>query len=172
MDIRKEVSKKLSKTGAVKVANLIGCDKRLFKQLVDIMLEEDNESAPQAAWTMSFCVKQCPEVVYPYLKILIENLNKKNLHDAVKRNTVRELQHISIPEKLLGAAANVCFRYLSSGMEAIAIRAFSITVLCNICKQQPDLKHELKLVLEEQMRNGEPAIISRGKKAMKFLSTL
>jgi hypothetical protein len=172
MKIEKELSNTISKSNAIKVASLIGCDGALFKQLVKILLDDNNPAAPQAAWTLSFCVQQCPEIIYTQLEVLIDNLYRKNLHDAVKRNMVREMQHIVIPEKLQGKAADICFKYLSSGTEAIAIRAFSITVLCNICKQQPELKNELQLILEEQMRNGEPAIISRGKKALKFLYTL
>ncbi|HNR19562.1 MAG: hypothetical protein IPJ79_12540 [Bacteroidetes bacterium] len=172
MNIEKELSKIISKSNAIKVASLIGCDDALFKQLIKVLLESNNTSAPQAAWTLSFCVQQCPEIIYPQLEVLIDNLYKKNLHDAVKRNTVRVMQYVTVPEKLQGKAADICFKYLSSGTEAIAIRAFSITVLCNICQQQPELSHELKLLLEEQMRNGEPAIISRGKKALKFLNTL
>lgn len=172
MIIEKELSRKISKSNAIKVANFIGCNGSLFKQLVKILLDDNNPAAPQAAWTLSFCVQQCPDVIYPHLEALIDNLYRKKLHDAVKRNTLREMQHINIPEKFQGKAADICFKFLSSGTEAIAIRAFSITVLCNICKQQPELKNELQLILKEQMRNGEPAITSRGKKALKFLTTL
>lgn len=172
MNIRHEVSSGLSKSNAIKVANYIGCDAKLFKQLVAIILENDIKIAPQAAWTLSCCVKQCPDIIYTQLEKLIDNLDKKNLHDAVKRNTVLVMQYIAIPEALQGKVANTCFRYLSSNKEAIAVRAFSMTVLYNICIQQPELKNELKLIVKEQMRNGEPAIVSRGKKVLNALGKI
>jgi hypothetical protein len=39
MKIEKELSNTISKSNAIKVASLIGCDGALFKQLVKILLE-------------------------------------------------------------------------------------------------------------------------------------
>jgi hypothetical protein len=45
-----------------------------------------------------------------------------------------------------------------------------MTVLANIARAEPDLKHEIKLVIEEMLPLGSGGIISRGKKVLKQLS--
>eukprot|EP01031_Cornospumella_fuschlensis_P001081 gene1081-1357_t len=71
---------------------------------------------------------------------MLLNLKQDNLHDAIKRNTIRVLQTVEIPEELHGIAADICFQYLSNHEEAVAIKAFSMTVLFNLSKHYPELK--------------------------------
>ena len=79
------------------------------------------------------------------------------------------LQFIQIPDKLLGEIATVCFHYLSSPAETIAVRVFSMTVLGNIAQKEPDLKNELELVIAQQVSHGSMGLCSRAKKVLMML---
>ncbi len=63
-------------------------------------------------------------------------------------------------------AATVCFDILASCTEPVANKVFSMTVLTNIAKHEPDIKHELKLLIEEQMTYSTAAFKSRAKTVM------
>ena len=65
---------------------------------------------------------------------------------------------------------DVCFRYFSSPTEAIAIKAFSITVLQKLAKLYPEIINEIKLIIEERWDYETPAFKSRAKKLLKEFS--
>jgi hypothetical protein len=77
------------------------------------------------------------------------------------------LQFIEIPKSLHGEVANTCFDYLHDRKEAIAVRAFSMTVLANIAKTSPDLKRELILLLEDILPYGSAGLVSRARNTLK-----
>ena len=63
--------------------------------------------------------------------------------------------------------ADLCFEYLQNPKIAVAIRVFSMTVLANVIEDQPDMKKELKLILEDQLPYGTAAFKNRGIKVLK-----
>ena len=103
---------------------------------------------------------------------LLKNLEKPRLHGSIKRNSIRLLQHISIPKKYQGQVMNFCFEYLESPTEEVAIKAFSITVLGNLAKQYPEIIPEVKLLIEDQLSQQTAAFKSRGKAFLKMVSKL
>ena len=73
-------------------------------------------------------------------------------------------------KKFHGQVMDVCFRYFSSPTEAIAIKAFSITVLQKLAKLYPEIINEIKLVIEERWDYETPAFKVRAKKLLKEFS--
>ena len=96
-------------------------------------------------------------------------LDKKDAHVAVKRNIMRLLQDIEIPQQLYGTLTDKCFTLLDP-KETIAVRVFSMTVLANIAKQEPDLKKELSIVIEDQLPYASAGFLSRAKQVLKELA--
>lgn len=165
MDIRAELLKEHSKQQAVKIASWIGDDTEAFDNLISLFLGKEYRVCQRAAWAMSICADANPQLIRPYIKKLVRNL-KKPVHDAVKRNTLRVLEKIEIPENNLGELADVCFDFLTRGNEPIAVKAYSIGILSNISKKEPALLQELKIILEDQLPYSGPAIKSRAKRVL------
>ena len=46
---------------------------------------------------------------------------------------------------------NLCFQYLESPNEAVAIKASSLTILGNLAKKYPDIISEIKLLIKTQI---------------------
>jgi hypothetical protein len=86
---------------------------------------------------------------------------------ALKRNVVRILQFAEIPRSLRGIAANLCFEFISSIDEPIAVRIFSMTVIANIAKEEPALKKELEIVIKKMLPYATAAFRARAKKVLK-----
>ena len=171
MDLRTALLQEYSKAQVLKIATYIGPDTQRFAQLMDLFLYADYRVAQRASWVVSHCVAAHPGLIQPYLSVLAQQLNKP-VSDTVKRNILRMLQDIPLPEALWGEVADSCFGFLMDAKAAIAIRVFSMTVLLHIVQQVPDLKHELKLVLEEQLPYGSAGFVNRAQKVLKALEKL
>jgi hypothetical protein len=169
MNLREEILKEHSKRQAIKIANWVGDDTERFEELLALFLKDEYRVTQRAAYAFGIVSDRYPHLVASYWGILIENLKKPVLHVAVKRNTVRLLQEAYIPEELLGTITDICFGYLASADEPIAIKAFSMRVLLNTARRYPEIKNELVLLIEDQLPNGSPGIVNRGKKILKQL---
>ncbi|MFA5834170.1 MAG: hypothetical protein WDA22_11915 [Bacteroidota bacterium] len=170
MSLESEILKENSKHQAVKVARWIGNDAQRFAELMRLLLAGEDRIALRCAWIMSHCADQYPEIIVPWISKLVRRAGEKGAHQAVQRNVVRVLQFIDIPRKHQGKVAILCFDFLQNLKIPIAVKAFSMTVLVNIAKNEPDLKHEIALVVEQMLPYGSAGIQSRAKKVLKQLA--
>ncbi len=169
MDLENYIKNTLYKEHVSVIVDYIGSDTRQFGKLMDLFFSKDNRLAQRAAWVMSHCVDKNNNLIPPYITKLIRNLYVSN-NDAIKRNTLRILQYIEIPKPLWGEMLEKCFDYLESNNEAIAIRAFAMTVAYNISQHVPEIKPELKALIEEIIIYGSAGLKSRGNKTLKKLA--
>jgi hypothetical protein len=168
MDIKKELLKGHSKPLTTRIVNYIRNDPKRFNLLVQTFLAGPYRLTQRAAWPLSICVQEHPELIKPHLKPVLKMLDRKDAHVAVKRNIMRLLQDIEIPKQFYGIITDKCFA-LMDPQEAIAVRVFSMSVLANIARHEPDLKRELKLIIEDQLPYGSAAYLSRAKRVLKII---
>jgi hypothetical protein len=169
MDIRKEILKEHSKTQTMKVVDYVGDSPHRFEALVSVFLLGPYRVTQRAAWPLAYCVERHPQLIGPHLKTILNHLKKPGIHDSVKRNTIRLLQFINIPKRLQGQVVDTCFQFLSSKKEPVAVRVFSMAVLVNIARHNPELNHELIVTIEDHLPFAKPAFTSRARKALKEL---
>ncbi len=170
MDIKAILSKDHSKTITDQVVAYVGDDPKRFSALVAVYLAGPYRITQRAAWPLSCCVVTHPELIEGHLSTILKFVKKPGNHEAVKRNTVRLLQFISIPKRFHGQIIDMCFGFLTDSKEPIAVKAFSMTVLANLVKGIPELKEELKIIIEDQMPYGSAGFKSRGSKVLKELA--
>lgn len=169
MNIRAALLKEHSKNQCNLIVKWVGNDQDKFDELFGLFLKDEYRVIQRAGWPVSYCVEKHPNLIQKHFSKLLKNLNKKGNHDAVKRNTIRLLQYVTIPEKFHGQVMDICFKYISSPTEAVAIKAFSITVLQNLARQYPEILNEIKLVIEERWDYETVAFKTRAKKLLKEL---
>jgi hypothetical protein len=172
LNLRNTILEIHSKAQANKIVKWIGDDKKRFAELVHLFLNDEYRVVQRCAWPLGDVAINHPELAKPYLGKFIKQLSKKELHPAVSRNVLRLLHFVEIPEKYRGEVVNACFEFLIKTEYPIAFKAYGMTVLLIITKQEPELKRELKVVIEEMMKQGSPAIRARGKFVLKELSRL
>jgi hypothetical protein len=165
--LEKLLAEEHSKQQCDRIVKYIGKDKLRFAELMRLFFKGEYRITQRAAWPLSNIVWLHPELISPYFKPLLDNLDKKGLHVAVVRNTVRLLQDVDIPEKYHGRVMNQCFAYVAAPETPIAVKAFSLTVLENLSKKYPDILPELKLLIEEQWDQAPPAFRSRARKILR-----
>lgn len=166
-NLREVILKEHSKAQCTKIVNWVGTSQQRFDALFKLFLNDEYRVVQRAAWPVSYCVIAHPQFISKHWLALIKNLQKPNLHNAVKRNSIRLLQDIAIPGKYQGSIMDICFNYVASPTEAVAVKAFSLTVLGNLAKQYPEILPEIKLVIEEQMPQQTAAFKSRAKTFLK-----
>ena len=169
MNLREEILKEHSKAQADKIVAWIGADQKRFNELFKLFTTDEYRVIQRSAWPLSNCVLLHPEFIKKNFAKLIENVKRTDVHDAVKRNTVRLLQKVDIPEKYRGDIMNICFDFIQSPEETVGVKAFALTVLQRLSKNYPDIIPELKLIIEEQLPHQTPAFKSRAKQFYKAL---
>ncbi|MEM6699078.1 MAG: hypothetical protein AAF599_11820 [Bacteroidota bacterium] len=168
MNIKTALLEEHSKAQALRISEYIGTSAERFDELMQCFFADDWRTNQCAAYTLNHVVDQQPALFAPYVEKSIENL-KTPKHDAVKRNTLRIFQYYDVPEKLQGVLVDLAFNFLASPKEPIAVRVFSMNVIFNVAKKEPDLLHELKILIEEGMPNGSAGFKSRGRKILAYI---
>jgi hypothetical protein len=169
MNLQQSLPDRYSQREFQKIIDWINGSPEHFTELMEIFFENNSRKNQYAASIMIHCVDKWDYLLTPYLEKLILNLQNESLKDATKRNTVRVLQEVKIPEKLHGILADICFKYLQNPSEAVAIKVFSMTIINNLSKDYPELKEELKFILEEQLPFQSAGFRSRAGKILKDL---
>lgn len=164
MNLRETILAEHSKANCTRIVTWVGDSQTRFDELFNLFLNSEYRITQRAAWPLSYCVINHPGFISKHFTKLVKNLHKPKLHDSIKRNTVRLLQHIDIPQKFHGEIMDICFKYISSPDEAVAIKAFSLTILQNLAKQYPEIKNEVKLIVEERWEYETAAFKTRAKK--------
>ena len=167
MNLRETILAEHSKANCTKIVKWVGDSQVRFDELFNLFLNSEYRVNQRAAWPLSYCVIAHPQFISKHFSKLVKNLHKPGLHDSIKRNTVRLLQHIEIPKKFHGDIMDICFKYISSPDEAVAIKAFSLTILQNLSMQYPEIKNEIRLVIEEKWEYETAAFKARAKKFLK-----
>ena len=172
MNIREELlkEKNYSKTQALKISAFACSSPKHFKELMQCFLSNEYRLAQRAAWSVSRASKKNPELIQLYIKDLVAQLQRNDVHNAVKRNSVRILQRVEIPGYLHGKLMNSCFGFIESPSTPVAIKAFSLTTLYSLSKLYPEIKNELKLIIEERWNHETAAFKSRGGRILKQLN--
>lgn len=166
MDLEKLLTEEHSRRQCDRIVKYIGKDKDRFAALMQLFFKGAYRINQRASWPLSRIVALYPALITPYFKPLLGNLEKKGLHAAVVRNTVRLLQEVDIPARYHGRVMNRCFEYVADPETPVAIKAFSLTVLGKLSKEYPEIRAELKLMIEDQWEHAAPAFRSRARKIL------
>lgn len=164
MELREQLLKAHSRSNCDRIVKWIGNRQDRFDKLFALFLGDEYRVVQLAAWPLSYAVIQSPQLLKKNFTKLVNNLSRPGIHSAVKRNSMRLLQEIEIPEKHHGKIMDACFNYIASPSEAIAVKAFSLTVLEKLSAWYPDIIPEIKLLIEENHERATPAFRVRAKK--------
>lgn len=169
MNLVAELEKRHSLATRNKIIRYVGSDAKRFGELMKIFLGDTYRLTQWAGWPLSEIVKKQPELIRPYLKPVLRSIDKPGMHVAVKRNVMRLLQFINIPPAIRGVAFDKAFKLFTDTSEPIAVRVFAMSVMTQIAIEEPDLKNEVIIAIEEQLPYGSAAYKSRASRSLKAL---
>ena len=148
----------------------IGHDHERLTQLMNILLGPDRKMAEYAAWAVGTLGHQSPHRFDSWMEQMVELLHRRGVHPAVHRNILRIFVKIDPPAAVFDGLAEACFVFLGDEKSDIAVRAFSVHILAKICKKEPELWQELKILLELHTPQGSAGLKSIGKKYLAYIA--
>lgn len=169
MDLRATILAEHTKAQRDRIVKWVGLSQQRFDELLRLFLHDEWRVTQRAAWPLSYAAGKHPALVQKHIGKLIKNLQRPGITDAVKRNTVRILEKVDIPTRYHGEILNTCFQFIESHEEPVAVKAFSLTILENLLPAYPDIKQELKLIIEERWPHEKPAFHSRARRVLEKL---
>ncbi|MBO9154281.1 hypothetical protein ACFOTA_18845 [Chitinophaga sp. GCM10012297] len=173
MELRDEILRESSKANTMAVVAWAGDNPERIAQLVDLFLHGEYRVVQRAAWILSYVSDKHPELIQPHLAVMVDRMGHPGIPVAVKRNVVRILRDMPVPETLQGPVMHFCFQFLEDPKETVAVKAFSMAILGRLAKIYPDIRNEIVMLIEDHLREGAtPGIRSRGIKTLKELGAL
>jgi hypothetical protein len=178
-ELIEELKATLVKTKVDKLSKIVKQQSFSLRDLVDVTFHENKNIAFRAAWVLEnvflenpvfylfgldYLVKRFPEVQYPsckrhYAKIIM-HLTAPKAHPLIKQK-LQDTDMEPIVEK--------CFDWLIDPKVLIAVKVFASEALFNLRHRYDWVAEELANQIQFLMRNGSPAIQSRGKKLLATL---
>jgi len=173
MQIKAQLLTEHSKKNTDRIRKYIGTNERKLAQLMNCFFANEYQVSQRAAMVVSAVFDNSPELIVPFTHQLIDHLLTETFHIAIKRNIIRILQFVEIPEEKVSVVFDHCLQNIVSKNEPIAVKGFSMKVLNNICDHFPELKHEVIPVIQLELERNESAgVLNRGKKVLEALKTL
>ena len=167
MILREEILKEHSKNQCNRIVDWIDDNQERFDQLFHIFLHGNAKETQRASWPLGYAVSSHPHLISKHWKSLLAYLQKPNLHNAIKRNSIRCLTYTEIPEKYRGTVMDTCFRFLESPAEAVAVKVHCLVVLKNLSAYYPEIIPEIKLVVDAQITGQTAGFKSCTRKVLK-----
>ncbi len=175
-ELIKEISSTIGKTKVVKLTAILKQQQFLLTDLIDITFHTDHNIAFRASWILENLFLQKPECYIDDLGYLLSRIiDVKN--ESCKRHYAKIVMHItaakapvSIKQKLdvinLEPVVEHLFDWMIDPKVRIAIKSFAAEALFNLRNRYLWVAEELANQIQFLMRNGSPAIQSKGKKLL------
>ena len=139
--------------------------------MVQLSFSKNKLMAMRASRVILLIYRQKPELVKPLIPEITDQLiSTKN------NSTIRNLLHLFLEninqhdENRFGKIVDFCFNLLKSPSAEIAQRALSMKILYEISNTIPDIKPELKALIEINYEEGSPGFKSTANQILKKLN--
>lgn len=163
LEVREMLLVEHSRAQTEQVVEWIGSDAKRFAQVVRLMLGDERKVAQRAAWVVGVAGERWPRLAARHLEAMLDHLRQPGLHPAVPRAVFRLLQTVPVSGALEARVIEVAFAALG-GPDAVAVKAFAITVLKRFTSGQPELVAEIRSLIREVLPDSTPAIRVRARR--------
>lgn len=160
MNIREQLLVEMSRSHMEYIANTIEAEPHQINWLFQLCLKNEPKVSLRAAWVLSILGDRRSTVLLPYVPDMIQSIELLS-HQGIHRLFLRYLADIYIPDEWQGKIYDLCFRWLVSSAEPIAVKIHCMQILFNIAQKEPELKRELLLVLEDLASHESAGIRNR-----------
>lgn len=168
--LKSMLSSETSRRNTDMVVNLVIQDPKLFEALFSIYMSNEEPFSRRAAWVIDTITEDRPGMLLPFRDKMIHMLTQFR-HDGLKRHTLRMLNRTPLPgESEIGFLITICFDWLVSARESIAVKVTCMDLLYRISLSEPDIRKELTDSIEWRLEEESAGFRSHAKKVLKKLS--
>ena len=163
-----ELLENRSKQNVLRIAHLAQYDPKLIDAVFECIAEGKDKIDWRSAWVLDHLNQISKETVRPYLSQMIMFLSASN-NESLQRTYLKILGQNEIPKENSGVLMDLCFELLNNPQSAVAVRAWCIFILMEFAKKYPEIKNELKPILELISQTGTAGEKSRAQVVLKTL---
>jgi len=167
MDFEAILSTFPGKDAAALIAKEIAKEPKQMRKLWDFAISTHDKSW-RASWLMDKVYDEAPELVRPYIPLMIDSIPELECQSK-QRQFLKLISAEPLPKTISGHFINRCFDLLISKATPVAVRVYAMQILFTFSQQEPDIKNELALIIEEHMNDGTAGFRCRGKQILKKL---
>lgn len=132
--------------------------------VLKIAFSDNKKLASRAARVVYYVSNAKPSIIIPYYSQLLNNIQYLN-NESVKSSILRTFLDLDLPDndEQIGILANICLDIMDNPVEKAALKVYAIDILYSISTIYPELKRELKLIIENHFENCKPSFYARAK---------
>jgi hypothetical protein len=119
-----------------------------FQTVFELIFSDDKTISWHAAWAVEKFSEQHAYMFDNVMKIRIIQLCCTSTHGSLLRGCFSILLNVKLPTPVSVDFLNKCFENMESKNTDVAVKVLSLKLLYEITKIEPDLKTELRAVLE------------------------
>jgi hypothetical protein len=175
-ELIKQISNALGKATVLKLGQMLSEQQFALGELVDVTFYDDKVIAFRATWILENVLLADPLKYEQDLEYLFSRF-KDVKYPGPQRHYAKILMHLTDPGMLIAIknklqildlepAVEQCFDWMIDLKVKIAVKVFASEALFNLRHRYPWVADELENQIKFLMRNGSPAIQSRGKKLL------
>jgi hypothetical protein len=159
-----------SKQAIVNCSIIIEANSELFEEMLEKSLSQTPKISCRATRVICELLIKDGSLAVPYFKRIL-NVLPEVKDESLVFNLLRIFVLSPLPkdEDDLGWLAKICFDWLDTNVQRIAIKAYSLDILERIAGIYPEITPELTAIIKSQMPHLSPGFQSRGKKVLKNL---
>lgn len=155
-----------------KLANYLVHNPKVLVEYMNYYKTFEHQKSQRASWLLTMVVKKDSNILKPYTQLFISQLKDYNLYAGVRRNLLNVFKAMPIKSKYLGELMSICFDLLLKKDEPVAVKANCLSILENMLNKYPEIGHEIKMIVNEQLPYATAAYKSRAKGVLKKINTL
>ena len=163
--IEKFLLESLSKKATMQASKTWMNDEIIYKILWDIIKKNKHPLSWRAAWLFEHMAFEKPKYAYPFLTEIMENLPYFK-HNGQKRHMLKVIQLYEFSDAQKGDLLNICFDFLMSKSEPVAVKMHSINILYKISLSFPDINPELVSSIEINLPDATSGFKNAAKKIL------
>ncbi|KPK85634.1 MAG: hypothetical protein AMS27_06730 [Bacteroides sp. SM23_62_1] len=143
-------------------------DHGIFNEILAVMYQDTYPLSMRASRVVWLIAKKYPDFIESYINEMINRLPSFKI-DGVRRNILSILVEVPLPDIDPGRLFHICYTWLESENEPVAIRGNALTILYKISEKEPELKPELVTLFESLLPCNSAGIETRIKNYLKKL---
>lgn len=128
----------------------------------------DKKNSWRAAWILDYINELSPRTIDLLIPEMIKNIISIN-NNSKSRHILKIISSRKIDKNIAGEFINFCFDTLIDNKIPVAVRVHAMQILADFCFHEPDLKNELKYIIEDLTPYNSPAFKARARRVLKQL---
>jgi hypothetical protein len=120
-------------------------------------------------WLVGDLCERQPQIIHSSITTFYARRNEMKFPNF-DRSLAKIFWLSGIPDEIEGEAADEMFKWMLDPKISVSTKNYSLFALYNLSKKHPELKNELKIVIEDQLNKNSTSFEKRAKKILAELN--